>query len=187
MRSGFSGENLRKRINKRIYYSAAKQIKETNYFNLWHLNISIHIIPTVLYELLRCWQGECHSRLPWVGFCHFCGHVTTRAILLYSPCAFKCQIYLLLNTEFTELISFILNREAIQFGKWTFVDICKRFEEHIRHWTFIFFAENHSHRLYVNKERVDCEFSLCASDCATVLYFCGPWPYGLWTFGDICE
>ena len=71
------------------------------------------------------------------------------------------------------------NREAIQFGKWTFVDICKRFEEHIRHWTFIFFAENHSHRLYVNKERVDCEFSLCASDCATVLYFCGPWPYGL--------
>ena len=129
----------------------------------------------------------CHSRLPWVGFCHFRGHVTTRAILLYSPCAFKCQIYLLLNTEFTELISFILNREAIQFGKWTFVDICKRFEEHIRHWTFIFFAENHSHRLYVNKERVDCEFSLCASDCATVLYFCGPWPYGLWTFGDICE
>lgn len=109
----------------------------------------------------------------------FCGHVTTRAILLYSPCAFKCQIYLLLNTEFTELISFILNREAIQFGKWTFVDICKRFEEHIRHWTFIIFAENHSHRLYVNKERVDCEFSLCASDCATVLYFCGPWPYGL--------
>ena len=91
--------------------------------------------------------------------------------MLYSPCAFKCQIYLLLNTEFTELISFILNREAIQFGKWTFVDICKRFEEHIRHWTFIFFAENHSHRLYVNKERVDREFSLCASDCATVLYF----------------
>ena len=107
-------------------------------------------------------NNSCHSRLPWVGFCHFCGHVTTRAILLYSPCAFKCQIYLLLNTEFTELISFILNREAIQF-------------------------ENHSHRLYVNKERVDCEFSLCASDCATVLYFCGPWPYGLWTFGDICE
>ena len=107
------------------------------------------------------------------------GQLVTPAILLYSPCAFKCQIYLLLNTEFTELISFILNREAIQFGKWTFVDICKRFEEHIRHWTFIFFAENHSHRLYVNKERVDCEFSLCASDCATVLYFCGPWPYGL--------
>lgn len=60
------------------------------------------------------------------------------AISLYSPCAFKCQIYLLLNTEFTELISFILNLEAIQFGKWTFVVIFKRFEEHIGHWTFIF-------------------------------------------------
>ena len=153
-------------------------------------NISPTFIKPLFQIGLSFWnkqQSSCHSRLPWVGFCHFCGHVTTRAILLYSPSAFKCQIYLLLNTEFTELISFILNREAIQFGKWTFVDICKRFEEHIRHWTFIFFAENHSHRLYVNKELVDCEFSLCASDCATVLYFCGPWPYGLWTFGDICE
>ena len=147
----------------------------------------ISFLVTLAYNSPFLQSPACHSRLPWVGFCHFRGHVTTRAILLYSPCAFKCQIYLLLNTEFTELISFILNREAIQFGKWTFVDICKRFEEHIRHWTFIFFAENHSHRLYVNKERVDCEFSLCASDCATVLYFCGPWPYGLWTFGDICE
>ena len=124
----------------------------------------------MLFKLRQLGVGSCLNIVNEFRCIHLGASVTPDS-LLYSPCAFKCQIYLLLNTEFIELISFILNREAIQFGKWTCVDICKRFEEHIRHWTFIFFAENHSHRLYVNKECVDCEFSLCASDCATVSYF----------------
>ena len=104
--------------------------------------------------------------------------------MLYSPCALNCferQSCLLLNAEFSELISFIyverpyssVSKDCGHFPDVFFLRACKTLE------LYIFCRKPRSHRSYVNKERVDCEFSLYVSDCATVL-FCGSWPYGPW-------